>query len=155
METPIDEFHQQFHKQEIQKLTLHLKYLHILGTLHCVNSLQDEFKRRAVYHSVLCCQDYAEHVVASFHTKLNLNTIVAIYLFILRALNWNTSVIQTSKNHHHPRTFAKYMMCLTIFFQITAKNMQLQHLNIANKSFIFEKQKKYVFWSEQHMGKEI
>ena len=66
METPIDEFHQQFHKQEIQKLTLHLKYLHILGTLHCVNSLQDEFKRRAVYHSVLCCQDYAEHVLASF-----------------------------------------------------------------------------------------
>ena len=70
METPIDEFHQQFYKQEIQKLTLHLKYLHILGTLHCVNSLQDEFKRCAVYHSVLCCQYYAEHVVASFSHQI-------------------------------------------------------------------------------------
>ena len=66
METSIVDFHKRFYIPVIQKLALHLPHVRIIGTRHCSNKCQEKFNSCAAYQDVLCCQDYAEHVLASF-----------------------------------------------------------------------------------------
>ena len=70
METTISNFHSSFYIPEIQKLAFHIPHVKILGTNHCGDSLQNEFKRRESFQDVLCRRDYAERVVASFANKI-------------------------------------------------------------------------------------
>ena len=95
METSIVDFHQQFHIPAIQTFVLHLLDVHTIGTHHCGNLLLNSLNRRSVYHNVLCHRYCAELLLASFCTKLNLNTIVVIDQCILKEMYWNTSVLQT------------------------------------------------------------
>ena len=74
-----------------------------------------------MYQDVLCRRDYVEHVVASFHTKLNQNTMVVIYRCLLRALYCNILVQHTNKHPHNLLTVAHIMMCFNRFYLITAK----------------------------------
>ena len=71
----------------MQKLSLQLSRVKIIGTHPCGNIGQEEFKRREYLHDVLYHRYYTERVVASFHTKFNLTTMVVIYLCPLKALN--------------------------------------------------------------------
>ena len=66
METTIYNFHTSFYIQAIQKLAFQIPHVQILGTNHCCDSRQTEFKRRKWFQDVLCVHDYAERVVASF-----------------------------------------------------------------------------------------
>ena len=98
VESSIVDFYQQFYIPEIKKLVFHLPHVLILGTHHCGNTHREAFKRYAAYHDVLCHQNDAERVVASFNTKFYQNTIVIIDMYLSKALYWNTLVPQTKKN---------------------------------------------------------
>ena len=65
-ETTISNFHTCFYIPEIQKLEFHIPHVQILGTNHCGDSRQTDFKRRESFQDVLCCRDCADRVVASF-----------------------------------------------------------------------------------------
>ena len=75
METYIADFHTIFYIPEIKKLVFHLPNVLILGTNHCGNTRREAFKSCSAKKYVLCCCDYSERVVASFHTKCSMNTI--------------------------------------------------------------------------------
>ena len=65
-EKTVSDFHTSFYIPTIQKLDLHLPYVHILGTIHCGAMQHTAFKRRALFQYVLCRRDYAERVVVGF-----------------------------------------------------------------------------------------
>ena len=50
----------------IQKLALHLRHVHNLGTHHCGNTCPEALTRCAAYHNLFFCWDYSESLVASF-----------------------------------------------------------------------------------------
>ena len=58
---------------------------------------------------------------------------VVIYLFLSKALNWNTLVTQSNKYHHHTCTVTHDMLCFNRLYLITEKKMHLQHLHIENE----------------------
>ena len=70
METTIYNFHTSFYIQAIQKLEFHITHVQILGANNCGDSRCTAFKRRESFQDVLCCRDYADRVVASFHHKI-------------------------------------------------------------------------------------
>ena len=94
MDTSILEFHQNVYIPAIQKLSLHLTYVHFLGTNYCRNSHQETSNSRAVYRNVLCVEIMQRIEYLVLHNKSNLNTMVVIYLFLLKTLHWNIPVLQ-------------------------------------------------------------
>ena len=66
MESPIVDFNQELYIPAIQKLSFNLPHVSIIGKRHCVNTLQELFKRRSNFQYVLCHRDYAERVVVRF-----------------------------------------------------------------------------------------
>ena len=68
-------------------MVFHLPNVLILGTHHCGKELQKEFKCRGELHDILCWRDYAERLVSIFITKYNLDNMVEIYQYILKASN--------------------------------------------------------------------
>ena len=81
---------------------------------------------------MLCCQDDEKRVAASFQTKSDINTMVVIYLCLLKELHWNTSVHHTKEHHNNICTVANAMLCFTPLFMITSTNIQLQQTHIEN-----------------------
>ena len=53
METSILDFHQRFYIPEIQKFSLNLPHIHILGTHHCGNTRQEEFNPYEILRATL------------------------------------------------------------------------------------------------------
>ena len=70
METTISDFHTSFYIPAIQKLTLHLPHVSILGINHCGEMRRTAFKRRELFQDVICRRDYAERVVESFSNQI-------------------------------------------------------------------------------------
>ena len=70
METKFSNFYTSSYIPEIPKLTFQIPHVQILGTNHCGNSCQTEFKIRKSFQDVLCCHDYAERVVASYSHQI-------------------------------------------------------------------------------------
>ena len=70
MEKYIARFCTSFYITEIQKLALHLQYVRILGTHHCVNTCGETFKNMYRILRCFCCHDYADIVVASFTNQI-------------------------------------------------------------------------------------
>ena len=70
METTIYNFQTSVYMSEIQKLAFHIPHIQILGTNHCGDSRQTEFKRHKSFPDMLCRHDYADRVVASFPHKI-------------------------------------------------------------------------------------
>ena len=66
MEKTISNFHTSFYIPAIQKLAFHIPNLQILGTNHCGDSFQTEFKHRELFQDMFCHRDYSERAVASF-----------------------------------------------------------------------------------------
>ena len=66
METTISDFHTSFYIPAIQKLAFHLPHVRILGTNHCGTMQHTAFKRRELFHDVICRCGYAERVVSIF-----------------------------------------------------------------------------------------
>ena len=72
METTIYNFNTIFYVPDIQKLVSHIPHVQILGKNYCGKSSWTAFKRRESFKDVLCCRDYAEHIVASFAHQIQL-----------------------------------------------------------------------------------
>ena len=70
METTIYDFRTIFYIPDIQKLAFHLTHVHILGTNLCVAMQRTAFKRRELFHNILCCRDYSERLVTSFDNQI-------------------------------------------------------------------------------------
>ena len=70
METTIYDFHTRIYIPAIQNLAFHLPHMRILGTNHCVEMRSTAFKRRELFHDVLCCRGYYDRVVASFANQI-------------------------------------------------------------------------------------
>ena len=51
-------------------MAFHIPHVKILGTNHCGDSLQNEFKRRESFQDVLCRRDYDERLVPSFSHQI-------------------------------------------------------------------------------------
>ena len=86
----------------------------------------------------MCCTVVIMHNVQypALHTKSNLNHMVIIGMYLLKASFWNTLVPKTKKHPHIIHPAAHEVICFTRFCLITAKKMQLQQLHIANESLI-------------------
>ena len=63
METDISDSHTSFYIPAIQKLAFHLPHVRILDTNHCGEMRRTAFKRRELFHDVLCRRDYDEREV--------------------------------------------------------------------------------------------
>ena len=70
MEWSIMEFHWDFYNPAIQKLSYHLPHVKNIGTHQFGNTHREEFKCSSAFQYVLCCRDYAEHVVAIFSHQI-------------------------------------------------------------------------------------
>ena len=134
MEKSIADFHTSFYSPEIQKLYFHLPRILIIGTNTCVNIHRESFKHCRENQDVLCCCDYDERVVASFHTKYNLNTMAAIDLCLLKKFHCNTLVQQHRKKNHQQHKHSHIMMCFTTLCLITENKMPTQIFHTANAS---------------------
>ena len=70
MEPSIVEFRQYFYIPAIRKFAFHLLHVQIVGTHHCGNTHQEEFKRRSGFRDMLCRHDWVEHVVSRFSHQI-------------------------------------------------------------------------------------
>ena len=70
VETTISDFHTSFYIPDIQKLSLRLPHVRILGTNHCGEMRHTDFKQRELFQDVLCRHDYAERAVTIFSNKI-------------------------------------------------------------------------------------
>ena len=84
MDTSIVGFHKCFYIPEMHKLPLQLPHVQIFETHHCGNTHQEAFNCHSFYQDIFFRQYYTEYVVASFHTKFNLNNMVVIDMCILK-----------------------------------------------------------------------
>ena len=66
MEKTIYNFDTSLYIPENHKLACHIPHVQILGKNYCGESLQTAFKRCESFQDVLCSNDYAEGVLASF-----------------------------------------------------------------------------------------
>ena len=123
------DFHKDFYIPEIQKISVHLPHVRILGTHHCGNPYQEAFKHRSDFQDVLCFVIINNVQYPDFYTKSNLNTMVIIGLCILKTSLCNTSVPQINKHPNLLHTFAHVIMCFNRLCVITANNMHLRQLH--------------------------
>ena len=126
METSIVDFHKRFYIPVIQKLALHLPHVRIIGTRHCSNKCQEKFNSCAAYQDVLCCQDYAEHVLASFAHQIQSEYYGGNKYLYIEGIVLEHLVLQNKEHHCHIFTFANAIVCFSRFYLITENNMQLQ-----------------------------
>ena len=70
METTIYDSHTSFYIPTIKRFTFHLPHMRILGTNHCGELQHTAFKHRKFFQDVLCRQNYAERVLASFDHQI-------------------------------------------------------------------------------------
>ena len=87
MDAFIYDFHTSLCIPSIQNLAFQLLHIRILGTHHSGNILREAFKCRTDFQYLFCCHDYAEQLLDNFHTKSNLKTMLAIYLYLFKALH--------------------------------------------------------------------
>ena len=70
METTISDYHTSFYIPSIQNLAFNIPHVLILGTNNCGEMQRTAFKRRELFHGVLCRRDYYERLVASFNNQI-------------------------------------------------------------------------------------
>ena len=66
MESSIVDFYRDLYITAINKLSLQLPHVHILGMHHCGNMSREAFKHNSDFQDVLYCRDYEERVIAIF-----------------------------------------------------------------------------------------
>ena len=115
METYIADFHTRFYILEIKQLAFHMSYYsfqgHITVSTHAMNHLN------VLDHLKMCCVIVIIPIEQQlyFHTRFNMNTMVAIDMFILKAF-YQIILVQQHRqkrlqHYHH----INVMVCFTLF----------------------------------------